>query len=178
MSGRRRASDLRSDPDLRAIHDFADLVVTSARSPVQRERLRDAAGVPVTVAGITALRTIERHGPLPVSELARRLGLDQSTASRQVRPLEEHRLVRRAAAEGDRRVAHLAITRAGRSLLQRLRDVALNDYDVALGDWSPDDRAQLASLLDRFRRDLLAIPPATGFAGVPATPRAARPRRG
>lgn len=163
VSGRRRPSELRADPHLQAIHEFADLVVTSARSPAQRERLRAAAGVPVTVANITALRTIERHGPLPVTDLARRLGLDQSTASRQVRPLEEHGLVRRSPADGDRRVAHLAITRAGRSLLQRLRDVALNDYDVALAGWSPQDRAQLASLLDRFRRDLLAIrPPARG----------------
>jgi DNA-binding MarR family transcriptional regulator len=51
---------------------------------------------------------------------------------------------------------HLTVTAAGRALLDRTRAVALNDFDVALGDWSRDDRRQLAELLERFRHDLLA----------------------
>jgi hypothetical protein len=41
-------------------------------------------------------------------------------------------------------------------VLTRVRAVALNDYAVALDDWSARDRSQLAELLDRFRVALLA----------------------
>jgi hypothetical protein len=44
-------------------------------------------------------------------------------------------------------------------VLHRARAIALNDYAVALDDWSARDRAQLATLLDRFRTALLATEP-------------------
>lgn len=154
---RRAVRALRGDADLRAIQEFTDLVAASARSSAQRERLRRAVGAPVTTASMTALRLIERAGPLAMSELARRLGLDQSTLSRQVRPLEDEALVLRSNDRGDRRVVWLRVSAKGIRLLQRLRDVELNDFDVALSDWSERDRARLATLLDRFRTDLLRV---------------------
>lgn len=154
---RRPVADLRRDDDLRAIQEFTSLVVASARSTVQRDRLRRAVGAPITGASMTALQTIERLGPIAMSKLAERLELDQSTLSRQVRPLEEEGLVTRTADANDRRVARLASTAKGSTLLHRMRDVSLNDYDVALRDWPATDRAQLAALLDRFRRALLDV---------------------
>ncbi len=103
-----------------------------------------------------ALRLIQRHGPIAVTEVARRLEIDQSNASRQVRALEEQDLVTRSVDPDDRRVARLAITPAGQRVLTRVQAVALNDYAVALEDWSAPDRAQLAELLERFRVSLLA----------------------
>ena len=120
-------------------------------------RSRQPSGAPITGASMTALQTIERLGPIAMSKLAERLELDQSTLSRQVRPLEEEGLVTRTADANDRRVARLASTAKGSTLLHRMRDVSLNDYDVALRDWPATDRAQLAALLDRFRRALLDV---------------------
>ena len=51
------------------------------------------------------------------------------------------------------------MTVAGKRVLDRARAIALNDYAVALDDWSARDRAQLATLLDRFRTSLLATEP-------------------
>jgi DNA-binding MarR family transcriptional regulator len=110
--------------------------------------------VPLTRAGLNALRIVERHAPVAVSELARRLGVDQSTASRQLRPLEEQRLVTRAVDDNDRRVAWLSLTPKGQRVLERTSEVWLGDYEVALADWSDDDRAILGELLDRLRTDL------------------------
>jgi DNA-binding MarR family transcriptional regulator len=143
------------DPDLQRIQDFADLVAASARSARQRERLVRAAGVPVTGASLDALRLVARHGPIAVSEVARRLGVDQSTASRQVRPLEERGLVVRSADPADARVARIAVSDEGRGVLARVREVWLQDFAVALSDWSPQDRRLLADLLERFRKALL-----------------------
>ena len=141
--------------DLERIHEFTSLVIASTRSSRQRERLQRALGLGVSETNLGALRLIERHGPIVVTEMARRLEIDQSNASRQVRALEEQGLVARSVDPDDRRVARLGVTAAGRKVLARVRAVALNDYAVALEDWSATDRAQLAALLDRFRIALL-----------------------
>ncbi len=104
-----------------------------------------------------------------MSEVARRLEVDLSNASRQLRVLEDQGLVTRAADPDDRRVARVAVTAAGKRVLDRARAIALNDYAVALDDWSARDRAQLATLLDRFRTALLATEPdESGWAVKPS----------
>jgi DNA-binding MarR family transcriptional regulator len=145
-----------ADPDLERIAEFTELVAASARSPRQRERMARAVGLPITAANLAALRIVQRQGPVAVIDVARRLGLDQSTASRQLRPLEEHGLVTRTGDPADRRVALLRVTPAGEDLLGRVRAMQLNDFDVALSDWDPAQRHTLAVLLERFRHDLLA----------------------
>lgn len=157
MAARRPVSELRDDASLRAIQEFADLVVASARSSVQRERIRRAVDASVTAASLTVLRLIERSGPLSMSEAAGRLQLDQSTLSRQVRPLLEGGLLLKGAEQGDRRVTLLRVSPKGRNLLQRMRDVALHDYDTALMGWPAGDRAQLGTLIERLRHDLLDL---------------------
>jgi DNA-binding MarR family transcriptional regulator len=149
-------SAVAADADLLAIYDFTVLVSASARSARQHERIVRAVGAPISGSGLLALRIVERFGPIAGSELARRLQVDQSTASRHVRPLEEAGLVTRTADGNDRRVAWLEVTGEGQRLLDRARDVALHDFDVALAGWSDADRRMLAELLARLRSSLLA----------------------
>ena len=145
--------------DLERIHEFTSLLIASTRSPRQRERLQRALGVSLSETNLGVLRMVQRQGPVAVSEVARRLEVDLSNASRQLRVLEDQGLVTRTADPDDRRVARVAVTAAGRRVLDRARAIALNDYAVALDDWSARDRAQLATLLDRFRTALLATEP-------------------
>jgi DNA-binding MarR family transcriptional regulator len=145
---------LLDDPTLHALYEFTELIAANVRSQRQRDRVMRAAKVPLTRAALNALRTIERHAPIAVSELARRSGVDQSTASRQLRPLEEQRLVTRTVDEHDRRVAWLSLTPKGARVLERTTEVWLGDYDTALAEWSVADRATLGELLDRLRNDL------------------------
>ena len=147
------------DPVLERIHEFMSLVIASTRSPRQRDRLQRALGLSLSETNLGALQLVYRHGPLAVSDVARRLEVDLSNASRQLRALEDQGLVARRVDPADRRVARFVVTAAGRRVLERVRAVALNDYAVALDDWSVRDRRQLASLLDRFRVALLATEP-------------------
>jgi DNA-binding MarR family transcriptional regulator len=147
--------DLATDPDLLAIYDFTTLVSASARSARQHERMVHAVGVGITGAGLLALRAIERHGPVTASDVARRLQIDQSTASRHLAALAERGFVQRDADPDDGRVSWLRVTAAGQRLLDRARDVALNDFDAALTGWSRDDRRALGELLTRLREALL-----------------------
>jgi DNA-binding MarR family transcriptional regulator len=148
-----------SERDLERIHEFTSLLIASTRSPRQRERLQRALGASLSETNLGALRLVQRHGPIAVSEVARRLEVDLSNASRQLRALEDQGLVARSVDPSDRRVARVVITAAGKRVLDRARAIALNDYAVALDDWSARDRAQLAGLLDRFRLSLLATEP-------------------
>jgi DNA-binding MarR family transcriptional regulator len=148
-----------SSTDLERIHEFTSLLIASTRSPRQRERLQRALGVSLSETNLGVLRLVQRQGPIAVSEVARRNEVDLSNASRQLRALEDQGLVTRGVDPDDRRVARVAVTAAGRRVLDRARAIALNDYAVALDDWTARDRAQLADLLDRFRDSLLATEP-------------------
>jgi DNA-binding MarR family transcriptional regulator len=155
--GGRAAPASRPDGAAGAAVEFVELIAASARSPRQRERLARAAGAPVTPAGLTLLRLVQDQGPLASSALAARLSLDLSTVSRQIRPLERAGLLERRPDPGDARVASLRISPRGRALLERIREVSLNDFAVAMGDWPARDREQLASLLRRLREALLEV---------------------
>jgi DNA-binding MarR family transcriptional regulator len=144
--------------ELAAISAYNDLVAQSARSPRVLGRLVRAAGVPLTRATLDVLVVISRHRSITVSSLARRLDVDQSTVSRQIRPLEHHGLISRTEGPADRRVASLAVTSAGRAALDRVQRVVHRDLEAALASWSSADRQQLGELLDRFRRCLLELP--------------------
>lgn len=143
------------EQQLLTIHQFVELVVASSRSPRQRERMARAAGVPVTEAGSSLLRSVSRHGPITLGNLASRVGLDQSTVSRQVQALETSGLLERSADPGDRRSSLISLSADGRRFLERVREVARHDYDAALADWTDHDRATFATMLDRFRHALV-----------------------
>lgn len=149
------------EDDLRTIDGFIEFIESVARSPLQRERVRSTAAVPLSGAGLNALRLIARSGPIPVSEVARQLGVDQSTASRQIRPLEQGGLVERTGDDKDRRVAWLAITADGRAVLERVHGMRRRDVGIVLADWSAEERAHLADLLTRFQTAMLEAPART-----------------
>lgn len=140
-----------------AVYDFMQLIGQSGRSAGQRERLRRALDVPVTAAGLQALRTVLRHDGLTIGELGRRLDVDQSTISRQVRPLEDQGLLRREPDPDDGRISRLTVTPKGQAILARVEAIARNDFETALASWSDGDRRHLAALVDRLRHDLLEL---------------------
>ena len=144
------------DAALCALYAFTEHIAANVNSARQRERVLAAARVPITRAGLAVLRLVHRHGPIVVSELSRRLGLDLSTVSRQLRPLEQQRLVARTTDDDDRRVAWIALTPEGRRVIDRTTKAWLEDYERALEHWSDADREALAELLERLRVDLLA----------------------
>jgi DNA-binding MarR family transcriptional regulator len=141
---------------LRTLLEFTEFVAAAANSSRQKERVVRAAGVPITGAGLTALRAVERHGPLAVSALARRVRVDLSTMSRQLRPLETLGLVARSTDPDDGRVAWLTVSAEGRRLLARVDQAVVDDFDAALADWPASDRTRLAELLARFQAGLVS----------------------
>ncbi len=87
-------------------------------------RLRQEAAegaTELTPTAVSALATVERHGPLTPSELAGIERVKRPTATRTLRVLEEAGLIERAPDPGDGRSCLVSVNGAGRERLRRLR---------------------------------------------------------
>jgi DNA-binding MarR family transcriptional regulator len=84
-------------------------------------RLRQEAGTDMSPSQVSALATIERHGPLAPSELAERERIKRPTATRILARLYEAGLVERTPDPEDGRSAIVSASARGRTLLRRLR---------------------------------------------------------
>jgi DNA-binding MarR family transcriptional regulator len=92
------------------------------------------------------------EGGVTVGEIARRLGVDPSRASRQVARAVKQGLLRRHAVQADGRKVLLQITAAGAKLQSRGSELTRARIALALDGWSAADREQLAALFSRFAR--------------------------
>ena len=93
------------------------IVRTSRR--LRQEAAGETGGL--TPTSTAALATIERHGPLTPSELARIEAVKRPTVTRTLRCLEGEGLIERAPDPADGRSSLVAINAAGRERLRRLR---------------------------------------------------------
>src|SRR3954464_8738477 len=67
--------------------------------------------------GFTALAIVHKHGPVRISDVAHRLNIDLSVASRPVAALEAAGYIRREPDEDDRRARRVTVTEAGSRVL-------------------------------------------------------------
>jgi DNA-binding MarR family transcriptional regulator len=112
-----------------------------------RQRFTDRAALfELSFPQAMALRELDE--PLPMRDLADRLCCDASNVTGIVDRLESRGLVERRTAADDRRVKHIVLTEAGRTLREEHRRGLTADLPL-LHDLSPDDRRQLAALLRR-----------------------------
>lgn len=102
------------------------------------------------------------EGPLRVGEMARRFGIDKSTASRHLGKLEEEGLVEAVADERDARSVLLRVTPRGEARLLEVRQARMQPFRRLFDTWPREDQAELSRLLARLNEDLdrLGIPPA------------------
>lgn len=120
------------------------------------ERVRAGAGLPLDRAAYPVLRGIAECGPLRLSDLAPRLGVQVSTASRQVKELEQAGLVERTVDPSDGRASMLALAPAGKDALKKLRESWRRALVEILEEWPEEDREALGVLLSRLAADMVA----------------------
>ena len=119
-------------------------------------RLRQESAGGITLSQLSALATVERHGPVSLGELAEIERVAPPSMTRIAAHLEERGLVARTTDAADRRVARLAITDPGRSLLRHTRtrrDAFLARRIAALSTEEQEILAQALPILDRLRGD-------------------------
>jgi DNA-binding MarR family transcriptional regulator len=119
---------------------------------VHREMARHALAE-LGSQGFVALATVHKHGPLRIGDVAERLSIDVSVASRQVAALEASGYLRREPDEHDRRVRRVTVTDAGAHVLEELHRRLVEAFSAAMAGWEDDDVVTLARGLDRLRED-------------------------
>jgi DNA-binding MarR family transcriptional regulator len=124
--------------------------------------LHPELGTKLTPSKLRGLELLAQHGGLRIGELADRLGVDVTTATRLVDRLEELGLAERHSEEGDRRATAVGLTAEGRELVAGVSDQRLRFFADVLATLEPEERIQLVRLTEkaalalRTRRDELA----------------------
>lgn len=109
----------------------------------------------LTFARFEVLRLLafSRHGVLPVGKVGERLQVHPASVTNAVQRLEDARLVERSANPADGRSVLVAITPAGRGLVDRCTDL-LNREVFAPLPLDPGDRDAAVAALTTLRREL------------------------
>ena len=95
--------------------------------------LADAAiGLPASHCPVLA--ALDRLGPLSVGELAQAIGISQPGISRMLESLESDGLVASQRSAGDRRSRSITLTKGGRELVARAKQLAWPKVESAVAD--------------------------------------------
>ena len=107
------------------------------------------------------------EGPLRVGEVARRFGVDKSTASRHLKKLQDGGLVEAIQDSTDARSALMRLTPRGTARLAEVRTARMEPLRRVFSAWPEQDRQELARLLARLNSDMDQVGEAGRDAPVP-----------
>ena len=144
MAGRRSLRDEDLDAVigavLRATQAFVGLALRSL----------DEAGVTITLAQYRMLAVLSPDNAQNVRDLAARLGVDRSTATRMCNRLVSAGLIERTEDPADRRAVMISLTGEGRGVVEAVTRARRDNVGALLRALPADRREQLVDLLDEF----------------------------
>jgi DNA-binding MarR family transcriptional regulator len=122
----------------------------------------DGLAQPINLDHVAVLDALEEglhddNGEVTVGDVADRLGIDPSRASRLVTAAINTGYVQRIASQSDGRRTCLTITAAGQEIIEHAHRSRRALIDQLLHDWSASDRAELARLLTRLTEALVSL---------------------
>jgi DNA-binding MarR family transcriptional regulator len=126
-------------------------------------------------ASYLLLRTLEDCGPMDINGLAASLGLDPSTAGRQVCVLKDAGLVERSPAPEDRRRSIITPTGEGLRRMEAVRGRRTENLADLLSGWSAGELDTLGAMFDKYNRAIAAkyLTGSTDRAAAPGVPQSA-----
>ena len=138
------------------------------------ERIVTRAGVSIGAPAAWLLMRLDEHPGVGVDQLARRAPFDASTLHESADELRATGLIREHTEDGN---AGWTITSAGCETLGRIVAARRAHIEEVFGQWSPEEREDLAASLRRLTRELVPDVRTTGEHAQPVLP-ASRPTRG
>ncbi|QXE34748.1 MarR family transcriptional regulator [Streptomyces sp. GMY02] len=137
-------------------HEFLalerELAVFLRRARANSGEMARAVHPDLEPAAYGLLVRLEETGGQRATELAAYFGVGKATMSRQLRALEELRLVTREPDPADGRAWLIRITDEGRARFRRVRDARRAMYVQKLADWDRAEIAELARLLNHLNK--------------------------
>lgn len=138
------------DAALAAIDRALDVFAHAEARTRAHDRLARRAGVDLDRSGAFVLRQLSNHDGIRLGELAQLIGVDAPTITRKVAQLQARGFVRRQPDPVDGRAQRLQCTPAGHAVLGRILAARRATVAEALAGWTPTERRQFATLLERF----------------------------
>jgi len=123
------------------------IVLARAFDAVERHSRASIARFGLGTTEFGVLEVLYHKGELPVCEVQRRILVESSSTTYVVDKLCDRGLVRRRPSTGDRRVTLLALTAAGRRLIQQIFPSHAVAMRRAVGALPPRERGQAVRLL-------------------------------
>ena len=111
-------------------------------------RLRQQAGTGHTPSQLSALATVDHHGPLTLGALAEHERVAPPSITKVLAKLEAEGLVERAIDADDRRVQRVSTTKAGRDLIAETRRRKTTWLTARIQELPADEQARLVAALD------------------------------
>jgi DNA-binding MarR family transcriptional regulator len=128
-----------------------DAAAIAARLRVSATRLarqlRQESEPGLSPSQLSALTSVDRHGPLTLGRLAEHERVAPPSVTKIVAKLEEAGLVERRLDERDRRVAWVSVSAAGANRLAKIRQRKTEWLAARLAKLSDDDRRRIADAL-------------------------------
>ena len=119
--------------------------------PGHRRRLLLGLEIPGGITTVRVLRAVETHyadASPSIGDIAARLAVEHSTASRSVDAAVRHGLLSKHTCEQDMRRTRLKLTARGRSVLSKTSARRRELLGTVTEGWSDQDLARLITLLD------------------------------
>lgn len=104
-----------------------------------------------TIARFDFMAALERHGPLTLGEVSRRLLVSNGNVTQLTARLKADGLIEAAPNEADRRVQRVRLTKAGESVFKQMAKAHAACVDRLLDGLARNDRQALMRLLDAAR---------------------------
>ena len=115
----------------------------------------------LTNGQFSLLASINRPEPPRLSDIAPVLGMDRSTVTAALKPLERRGLVESRPDPQDRRNRRIALTEAGVALMMRALPIWQAEHDALDAEMPEEDPALLRSALARLSLDVKPLRPKT-----------------
>ena len=123
----------------------------SVVSGIDRKRKQGDAAV------LSVLNVIAMKGETRPLDIAKELGVHQSTVTRHVQTLAKLGKVNVAADEGDRRSCKVSLTMSGLEELQRLGEIGISRFEKMVSGWTAEEVQTLGKLLKKLEDSRTAL---------------------
>lgn len=127
-----------------------ELGVLWRRARSAADKLSRAVHPDLDSAAYGLLIHLRDHGPVRPSDLAAFVGVGKATISRQLKVLENLKLIERRADPADGRAHLVALTSEGRDRMDAVRSARRRRLHESLNTWPEEDISTLARLLARI----------------------------
>ncbi|MFZ0499005.1 MAG: MarR family transcriptional regulator [Steroidobacteraceae bacterium] len=141
------------------------------RLQAQTQLLLAEADIGLPASHCPLLAALDRLGPLSVGELAQAVGISQPGISRMLENLQSDGFVMSQRLKGDRRLRPIALTKAGRQLVARSKELAWPRVEAAVADACASASGSLLEQLSALEEALAVAPLHVRAARTPARDR-------